>query len=508
MLSSRPHQAVPGIMTTHNHIEQLDLWIGGEHTPSSSGRYFDDLDPTDDSVFCRAAEATAEDMDRAVRTAHEAFQSYRQTTPRQREQWLARAADIIERDRDSIVDTIVTENGSPIIKARFETLAAADYIRSAAGITRRIVGETHPSDNPGRMVMSVREPLGVVGSITPFNVPFLKAAKLSAGALATGNTVVGLASEFTPRSVLLLGRVYEEAGFPPGTFNVITGFGADIGDSLTTHPLVRAILFTGSSAIGKHISALCGRHMKRCVLELGGKSPSLVLADADVDAAVDAAAMACFFFQGQGCMVTSRVLVERPIFDEFVGKLKARAEHAAEHQMGDLRDPNTWVGPIISERQRNRVRAHIEDARAKGATVVAGGEWVGNRCQPTILTGVRQGMTVFREETFGPVDAIYPVDGLEDGLALANDTNYGLSAAVWTKDIDKAMLYARGIESGTVHINAATFYDEPHVPFGGVKDSGIGREGTEMDIEALTEWKLITLQLPGDRAFGAPAVVD
>ena len=325
MLSSRPHQAAPGIMTTHNHIEQLDLWIGGEHTPSSSGKYFDDLDPTDDSVFCRAAEATAEDMDRAVRTAHEAFRSYRQTTPRQREQWLARAADIIERDRDSIVDTIVTENGSPIIKARFETLAAADYIRSAAGITRRIVGETHPSDNPGRMVMSVREPLGVVGSITPFNVPFLKAAK---------------------------------------------------------------------------------------------------------------------------------------------------------------------------------------DARAKGATVVTGGEWVGNRCQPTILTGVREGMTVFREETFGPVDAIYPVDGLEDGLALANDTNYGLSAAVWTKDIDKAMLYARSIESGTVHINAATFYDEPHVPFGGVKDSGIGREGTEMDIEALTEWKLITLQLPGERAFGAPAVVD
>ena len=232
-------------MTAHNDIEQLELWIGGEHTPSSSGRYFDDLDPTDDSVYCRVAQATAEDMDRAVRTAHEAFQSYRQTTPRHREQWLARAADIIERDRESIADTIVTENGSPISKARFETMAAADYIRSAAGITRRIVGETHPSDNPGRMVMSVREPLGVVGSITPFNVPFLKAAKLSAGALATGNTVVGLASEFTPKSVLLMGRVYEEAGFPSGTFNVITGFGADIGDSLTTpsvgegHPVHR-----------------------------------------------------------------------------------------------------------------------------------------------------------------------------------------------------------------------------------------------------------------------------
>lgn len=486
--------------------EKLNLYIGGQYLPASSGEYFDNLNPDDDSVWMQAAKGTHDDVRRAVETAHKAWQSYRYATPRQRETWLTNAAAIIERDKEKIVDDLVTENGSAIIKARFEILGAIEYIRSAAGISRLVNGHTHQSDNPGRMVMSVREPIGVVASITPFNVPFLKAAKLSAGALATSNTVVGLASEHTPKAVLNLAKVYEEAGFPPGVFNVLTGFGAEIGDTLTGHPKVKAVLFTGSSVVGKHIASICGQQMKRVVCELGGKSPSLILADADLKAAAESVSMNCFFFQGQGCMVTSRVIVEKPVYAQFVEMLKGHADQVRENQMGDLRSPQAWVGPIISGRQRDRVRDHIEDARAKGATVYGGG-WRGNRCEPTILTDVTPEMTVCRSETFGPVTTIYCVDSYEEGLALANDCDYGLSAAIWTNDLGKALDYTQKIESGTVHVNAGTFYDEPHVPFGGVKDSGIGREGTIRDIEELTEWKLVTIQLPGDRAFSGPAVL-
>ena len=333
----------------------------------------------------------------------------------------------------------------------------------------------------------------MIASITPFNVPFLKHCKLSSTPLATGNTVVMLASEFAAVTALRLAELYKEAGLPDGAFNVITGLGAEIGDSLTTHPLVRAVMFTGSHIVGQHITELCAKQRKRVLLELGGKNPLVILKDADIDSAVQAAAFGSFFFQGQACMASSRIYVERPVFDEFVEKFKGATEHLG---MGDLRDENTWLGPIISERQRNRVRTHIEDARGKGATVVTGGEWEGNRCQPTILTDVKEGMTVCREETFGPVTSIYPVDSPDEAVEKANDTDYGLSAAVFTQDIDKALTLAQSIHAGMVHVNAPTIDDEPHVPFGGVGDSGFGREGTDIDIDTLTEWKWITVQLP------------
>lgn len=317
--------------------------------------------------------------------------------------------------------------------------------------------------------------------------------KLSSTPLATGNTVVMLASEFASVTALRLAEIYKETGLPDGAFNVVTGLGADIGDSLTTHPLVKAVMFTGSSRIGQHIAELCAKHRKRVVLELGGKNPLVVLKDADIDAAVQAAAFGSFFYQGQACMASSRIYVERPVYDEFLSKFKSATDHLG---MGDLRDPDTWLGPIISDRQRNRVRTHIEDAKAKGATIETGGEWRGNRCKPTILTGVEEGMTVCREETFGPVTSIYPVDSPEEALERANDTNMGLSAAVFTRDIDKALTLAQSINAGMVHINAPTVADEPHVPFGGVGDSGFGREGTDIDIDTLTEWKWITVQLP------------
>lgn len=471
----------------------MDLWVGGVRVPPASGTYFIDRNPEDDSLYAYVAEGNVTDIDRAVRSAHAAFATYSKTLACEREAWLCRAAALIEKYSDDFIDILVKEVGSPVGKAEFEVRYAAGCLRAAGGVARRVAGQTIPSDMPGRFAMTVREPLGVIASITPFNVPLLKNAKLSSSPLATGNTVVMLASEEAPMVANRLADIYHEAGLPAGALNVVTGFGADIGDALTTHSLVKAVMFTGSSRVGKHIGGLCGSLMRRVVLELGGKSPLVILADADLDVAVEAATFGQFFFQGQACMASSRIYVEKSIEAEFCRRFKARAESLG---MGDLRDPNTWVGPIISERQRQRVRTHIDDARAKGATVLTGGDWIGNRCRPTILTGVNESMTVCREETFGPVASIYPVADLDEAIARANDTNYGLSSAIFTRDISKAFRFMQEVHAGMVHINAPTINDEPHVPFGGSGDSGFGREGADVDIETLTEWKWITIQLP------------
>lgn len=481
------------VSTKQRSTRKIDLWIGGNRVPPSSNRYFPDLNPDDDSIFAQVAEGTTDDIDNAVRSADEAFATYGKTLASERETWLCRAADLIEKHRDDFIDILVEEVGSPIGKAMFEIRYASNCLRAAAGVARRITGQTIPSDTPGRISLTVREPLGVIASITPFNVPLLKSVKLSAAPLATGNTVVMLASEEASAVGSRLVDIYHEAGLPAGAFNLITGNGAQIGDSLTTHPLVRAVMFTGSSRVGRHIGSLCGSMMRRMVLELGGKNPLVVLADADLDAAVEAAAFGQFFFQGQACMASSRIYIERSIEAEFCRRFKSRAESLG---MGDLRDPNTWIGPIISERQRERVRLHIEDAQAKGASVLTGGEWVGNRCRPTILTGVDETMTVCREETFGPVTSIYPVTDLDEAITRANDSSYGLSSAIFTQDINKAVLFSQRMRAGMVHINAPTVHDEPHVPFGGTGESGFGREGTDIDIDTLTEWKWITIQVP------------
>ena len=474
--------------------QPLNHWIGGESVAPASGNYFDDLNPADDSVYARAAEGSAEDVNRAVEAAHAAFASYRQTLPKQREAWLNRAADLIEAQREEFLDILIDEVGSPVMKAGFETAFAPTMLRAAAGVPRRLTGETIPSDTPGRISMSVREPVGVVAGITPFNVPLIKAMKQAAMALATGNTFVLLPSEHAPHLAHRVAKLFADAGFPDGSFNVVTGNGAVIGDSLTGHPLVKAVTFTGSSVVGRHIAELCGRNLKKCVLELGGKSPLVVFKDADLEAAVRAAAMGTFFYQGQACMASSRILVERPVLEQF-GEMLGRA--AGGMQGGDLREPSTVLGPIISERQRERVRRHIDDAVEKGARVLAGASWDGARCAPTVFTDVRPEMTLYYEETFGPVTSLYPFDTQDEAVALANDSEYGLSAAVFTSNVNTAIEMARAIHTGMVHINAPSLYDEPHVPFGGVGSSGLGREGTDADLDTMTEWKWITVQLPG-----------
>ena len=301
-----------------------------------------------------------------------------------------------ERQKD-LVDCLIDEIGSPVQKAMFEFNKSLTMVRAAAGLCRYVRGETIPSDAPGKFSMSVRDPLGVVAVITPFNVPLIKTTRLVCNALAVGNTVVHLPSEMAPHLTLLFARIVADAGVPPGTYNVVTGLGVEIGDDLTSSPDVDFVSFTGSSLVG-HIAEIARRTGPR-TLELGGKSPTVILADADLDTVVPVAARSVFMFAGQACISSSRFYVERPIYEAFVERF---AMVVGKVGMGDLRDPGTVIAPIISDRQRSRVRHHIEDAQSKGAKVVVGGGWEGNRCQPTLLTDVSEEMTVCRAETLAP----------------------------------------------------------------------------------------------------------
>ena len=479
-------------MNTKTEIRTLRHFIGGEWLEAEQGATFDVMNPLDDSLYAKAAEGTGADMRRAVAAAKAAFPHYRETLPRDRELWLLRIAEIMEARKSELIDCLIDEIGSPIQKALFEFDKGLTMVRAAAGMCRNVRGETIPSDAPGKFSMSIREPLGVVAVITPFNVPMIKTTRVVSNALAVGNTVVHLPSEMAPHISLLFAEIVAEAGFPAGSYNVVTGYGHEIGDDLTGHEDVDFVSFTGSTVVGQHINEICARNKTPNTLELGGKSPTVILADADLDQVVPLAAKSIFMFSGQACIGSGRFYVERPLYEEFVRRF---AVVASKVGMGDLRDPDTVLAPIISDRQRARVRDHIADAVAKGATVVTGGNWVGNCCLPTLLTGVTEDMTVCRSETFGPVTSIYPIDSYEEGLEKANDTEFGLSSAIFTKNIDRAFHFARNIGAGMCHINGPTIHDEAHVPFGGNGESGVGREGTDADMEAMTELKWVTVQL-------------
>lgn len=473
-------------------IHKSGHWIAGQERRTADERCFSSFNPVDDSPYRLFAHGAAKDVDDAVAAAKAAFATYGKTTAGEREAILQRAADELEKRKPEMVDLLLDEIGSPRGKVEFEFGKGVAMMRAAAGMARAMQGATLPSDTPGRLSMSIREPLGVIAAITPFNVPLIKGVRLSANALALGNTVVMLPSEFAPGPARLLADIYAAAGLPAGAFNVITGFGAEIGDDLTAHPDVAMVTFTGSNRIGRHISEICAKLGKRVTLELGGKSPLVVMDDADLDRAVSAAIHGIFTYQGQVCMGNSRVFVQRGVFDRFVERFAAAAQALT---VGNPRDAGVMVGPIISTRQRERVRAHIDDAIAKGARVHCGGQWSGNCCHPTVLSGVTNEMTVQQEETFGPVVAVYPFERFEEGLAGANDTRFGLSSAIFTRNISTALNFVNGIRAGMVHVNSSPLQDEPHVPFGGIKESGIGREGTTADIEAMTEVKWVTIQI-------------
>ena len=473
-------------------VNTFKQFIGGKWVESENGEVFEIQNPIDDSLYAFGAKGTKNDIKKAIIEAKSAFIEYKETLPMDRERMLLRVAELMEERKSDLIDCLIDEIGSPIQKAMFEFSKGLTMVRAAAGMCRNVRGETIPSDAPGKFSMSIREPVGVVAVITPFNVPLIKTTRLVCNAIALGNTVVHLPSEMAPHLTVIFAEIIESAGFPAGSYNVVTGLGHEIGDELTGDKDVDFVSFTGSSVVGQHINEICAKNKTPNTLELGGKSPTVILADADLEKTVPLAARSIFMFAGQACIGSSRFYVERPIYEEFV---KRFSQVASKVGMGDLRDPNTVIAPIISERQRGRIKEHIADAVAKGANIVVGGEWDGNRCKPTLLTNVTEEMTVCKTETFGPVTSIYPIDSYEEGLKRANDTEYGLSSAIFTKDIGRAFHFARNIEAGMCHINGPTIHDEAHVPFGGNGESGVGREGTDADMEAMTELKWVTVQL-------------
>jgi aldehyde dehydrogenase (NAD+) len=473
------------------------LYINGGWREGSDGGVADDVNPATGEVFARVAQAGARDVEDALAAAHAARGPWAKVLVNEREALLLDTASRIAARSTEIRDLIVEETGSVMMKAPWEVGYAVECLRSAAACTRQAHGDTFPSSAKGQVGMTIRQPLGVIAGISPFNSPFLLAIKKIAFALAAGNTFILKPSDLAPLCGLKLAELFHAAGLPAGVLNVIPGPAAVVGAALVSDPRVKMITFTGSSAVGRQLAAEAGRHMKRMTLEMGGKNPLVVLADADLAYAVDAAAFGIFFHQGQVCMASSKIIVEAPLYAAFVEKFVAKARTI---KVGDPRDPATVIGPLIRPTQSLFIMRQIEDAVAKGARVACGGTHDGPFFAPTVLAGVTPAMSIYGEESFGPVTSVLRADDYEHALGLANDTRAGLSAAIVTNDLQKGFDFALRSESGMVHINDTTISDEPHIDFGGVKDSGFGREGGMASMAEMMETKWITFQL-GKREF-------
>jgi aldehyde dehydrogenase (NAD+) len=472
------------------------LYINGAWREGAGG-VADDVNPATGEVFAHVSQAGERDVEDALAAAHAARVGWQRLLVSEREALLLRTAEVIAAHADEIRDLLIEETGSVFMKAPWEVSYAVDCLRTAAACLRQPHGDTFPACAKGQIGMTIRQPLGVIAGIAPFNSPFLLSIKKVAFALAAGNTFVLKPSELAPLSGLKLAAMFHEAGLPPGVLNVIPGPAALLGDRLVSDPRVKMITFTGSGKVGRQLAAEAGRHMKRVTLEMGGKNPLVVLADADLDYAVDAAAFGIFFHQGQVCMANSRVIVEAPLYEAFLEKFVAKARTI---KVGEPRDPATVIGPLIRPSQCGFILGQIADAVAKGAHLCCGGTHRGSFFDATVLSGVTSAMSVYAEESFGPVTSVMRAADYEEALHLANDTRAGLSSAVITNDLQKAWDFALRAESGMVHINDTTISDEPHIAFGGVKDSGFGREGGMASLEEMTEVKWITFQM-GKREF-------
>lgn len=455
------------------------------------------VNPYDGRTIAQVHLATSTDIEDAIQSAVTAQAAWGKTLAREREAVLCKAADIVERRRGEIVKILIDEGGSVFGKAHFECDYMVSTFRIAAGQARDVRGETMPSDAPNRISMSIRQPLGVVAGIGPFNAPFLLNGKKLAPALAAGNAFILKPAPQTPLIGLMFAEILEEAGLPAGVLSVIPTTDEAIGDKLFSDPRVKLVSFTGSLRVGQILSELAGKFRKKLILELGGKSPIVILSDADLDYAVRAAAFGIYFNQGQVCMANSRIIVEEGIYDRFCA---AFVEKVRSVKYGDPNQPDTIVGPLISERQCEFLRAHIDDAVAKGARLLVGGEKHGNIIAPAVLADVSQKMDVYAEESFGPLASIYKARDYEHALQLANDTSYGLSSGIVTNDMQKAFDFALRVDAGSVHLNDNSFDDDPNAPFGGFKDSGHGKENGRYSVSDMTELKWVTLQL-GQRGF-------
>ena len=461
---------------------------------ASEGRYFERLDPLTGGVATRAHAASLDDADAAVSAAATAFPAWSARGPSERRLLLLKAADAMEKMRDEFMHTMIAEIGTTDVWSAFNVELAAGMLREAAALTTQVGGEVIPSDKPGCIALAVRQAAGVCLGIAPWNAPIILGVRAVALPLACGNTVVLKASELCPGTHRLLEELFRKAGFPAGVVNVVTNAPAEapaIVERLIANPAVRRVNFTGSTRVGRIIAELSGRHLKPALLELGGKAPVIVLDDADLDAAVAAVAFGAFINQGQVCMSTERVIVDAVVADRFVEKLAAKA---ASLTAGDPRSGPAVIGSMVDEAPARCVMDLIEDAIGKGAVRVAGGERVGTVVPATVLDHIGPTMRIYTEESFGPVVSVIRADGVEEAIRLANDTEYGLAAAVFGRDVARALTVAQRIQSGICHVNGATVHDEAQMPFGGVKSSGYGRFGGQAGIAEFTDLRWITIE--------------
>jgi len=475
-------------------MHQTNLLIAGKDRPASNGATFNRVSPLTGEIVTCAAAATLEDADAAVAAAREAFPVWAGLPPTERRRRLLKASDLMEQRAPEFIDAGVLETGATRGWYGFNTKLAAGMLREAASMTTQLSGEVIPSDVPGNMALAMRQPCGVVLGIAPWNAPVILGTRAVAMPLACGNTVVLKASELCPAVHRLIGTVLQDAELGDGVVNVILNAPADaasIVERLIANPAVRRVNFTGSTYVGRIVGQLAAKHLKPALLELGGKAPLVVLSDADLDQAVSAAAFGGFFNQGQICMSTERIVVDASVADAFVEQLGRKA---ASLSAGDPRENNTPLGSMVSGEAATRIGELLEDARSKGARIVTGGTVDGAMMQPTVVDHVTSKMRLYSEESFGPVVAVVRVGSTDEAVRVANDTEYGLSAAVFGRDVGRALSVARRIESGICHINASTVHDEAQMPFGGVKASGYGRFGGKAAVAEFTDLRWITVQ--------------
>jgi acyl-CoA reductase-like NAD-dependent aldehyde dehydrogenase len=473
-------------------VRELKQFIGGEWI--DGGHSFEDTDPYTGEVVAHVAAGGRAEAAQAVAAAAAAAPDWAQSLPGERQRIFLAAADILERRRDDVVSWLARETGCTFGFGMFQMGFVPGLLRQTAALPYAPVGQVIPSDHPGELAMGIRNPVGVVGAIAPWNAALILSARSIAAPLALGNTVVLKPSEWSPFSGgLLWGEIFAEAGLPAGVLNIVThapGAAAPIGDELCEHPAVRRINFTGSTATGRRLAEAAGRNLKRVLLELGGSNPLVVLADADLDYAVSAAAFGAYLHQGQICMSARRIIVERPIAEEFTSRL---AEKAKGLKAGDPKEMDTIIGPLITSDAVELVKRRVDEAVAAGATVLAGGAMTGPCYQATLVSGVPEDSELARLETFGPVAAVEVVDGADEAVDRANATSYGLSSGIITADPDRGLALARRIEAGIVHVNDQPVGDEPQMPFGGVKDSGFGRFGGQAVVDEFTDLRWITV---------------
>jgi acyl-CoA reductase-like NAD-dependent aldehyde dehydrogenase len=472
---------------------EISLLIDGADKAAEGNKTFERKDPVSGQVATRSAAASVKDAVAAVESAAKAFPEWSKLGPNPRRKLLNAAAAKLREKAPEFADRVSAETGSTKGWGHFNVAFAAGLLEEAAAMTTQVAGEVIPSDH-GTFSMAVRQPAGVVLGIAPWNAPVILGMRAVAMPLACGNTVVLKASEVCPATHRLIADCFAEAGLPQGVLNVVTHDAKDaqaVVEAMIAHPAVRRVNFTGSTRVGRIVGELAGRHLKPVVLELGGKAPLVVLDDADLDAAVAAAAFGAFMHQGQICMSTERVIVDQKIADAFVEKFKAKT---ATLKAGDPKTTQLPLGAVVDPSTVKRCNELMKDAESKGAKVVIGGPGDGVVMQPAIVDKVAKGMRIYSEESFGPVVAVIRVNGADEAVAVANDTDYGLSAAVFGKDVGRALQVAQRIESGICHINGPTVQDEAQMPFGGEKASGVGRFGGKYGAHEFTDTRWITIQ--------------